>query len=205
MKIKDGVYQILRKTQKYTGTDNVYLVKNALWLNLGGGIFAITSFFLAIAFANLLDPATYGSYKYIISLAGILSIFALSGIGTAVTQAVARGLEGSFLRGFKTQLKWALLGSLIAAGGAIYYWAKGNEILPIPLLIIAIFLPLMEASKLYLNFLTGKKMFGIRIIYNTFNQVVFVGVMVTVLFITKNLFWLIARENSSGVKICGSI
>ncbi len=179
-------------SQKYTGTDNVYLAKGGFWLTTEQLVSTAAAFLLAIAFANLLDPATYGNYKYILSLVGILGIFTLTEMKTAVTQSVARGLEGSFYVGFKTKLKWGALGSLAAMGLAGYYWLQGNELLPIPLLISAVFLPLMHASGIYGNFLAGRKLFKVQTKYNIPNQIISVGAMIIALFLTKNLFWLIA-------------
>jgi len=189
---KQKIYKFLRWSQKYTRTDNVYLLKGGFWLILGRMIFMISSFLLALAFANLLDPTTFGNYKYILSLTRILAVFTLTGMTTAIIQAVARNMEGSFYSAFKIKLKWGLLGSLAAIIGAIYYWLRGNYILPIPLLITAVFLPLMWASQIYGAFLTGKKLFDIKTKYRTINQIIFVGLMVITLFLTKNLFWLIA-------------
>lgn len=191
-KISDWFYRFLRQSQKYTGTDNVYLAKGGFWLTLGQGVSTLASFLLAIAFANLLNPTTYGYYKYILSLFGMLEILSLMGIKKAVTQAVARGLEGSFYAGFKTQLKWGSLTSLAAAGLAIYYWLGGNEFLSIPLLISAIFLPLMYASRVYVSFLEGRKLFDIQAKYNIITRITFATVIVTALFLTKNLFWLVS-------------
>ena len=191
-KIKVSIYQFLRNTQKYTGTDNVYLAKGGFWLILGQVVSTVAAFLLAVAFANLLNPTTYGNYKYVLSLFGMLEIFSLVGMKTAITQAVARGLEGSFYTVFKTKIKFALLGSLVAIGGAGYYWLRGNEILPIPLLISAIFLPLMHASQVYGSFLEGRKLFNFQTKYNIITQITFAAVIITALFLTKNLFWLIA-------------
>jgi O-antigen/teichoic acid export membrane protein len=190
-KIKEKTYNFLRRSQKYTGTDNVYLVKNGFWLTLGQVVSIGASFLLSIAFANLIDPIVYGNYKYIISILGILGIFSLPGISTAVTQAVARGFEGSFYSGFKTKLKWGCLGSMAAVIGAIYYWIRGNEILPIPLLLIAIFLPLMQASNVYYSFLTGKKFFSKQVRYTTITNILAVIFIAISLYFTKNLFWII--------------
>jgi len=191
-KLKSQTYDFLRRTQKYTGTDNIYLAKGGFWLTLGQIISSVAAFLLSVAFANLLDPVTYGNYKYILSIVGILGIFSLRGMGTAITQAAARDLEGSFYTGFKTKLKWSLLGSLVAIGGAVYYWLQGNDLLPIPLLISAIFLPLMQASGVYRSFLTGKKLFNVQVKYNSISQMISVAAMISALFLTKNLFWLIA-------------
>jgi len=191
-KISNWLYRLLRESQKYTGTDNVYLAKGGFWLILGQGISLGASFLLTLAFANLLSPTAYGNYKYALALFGMLEIFSLVGMKTAVSQAVARGLEGSFYTGFKTQLKFGSLGSLAAIGAATYYWMRGNEVLPIPLLIAAVFLPLMNASRIYLSFLEGKKLFRIQTIYSTLNQIILVAIIIGALFFTENPFWLIA-------------
>lgn len=185
-------YRFLKKSQKYTGTDNVYLIKGGFWLTSGQIVSTLAAFLLAVVLANLLAPATYGSYKYILSLFGMLEILSLLGMRKAITQAVARGLEGSFYTGFKCRLKWAFAGSLIALGGAGYYWLRGNHVLPIPLLISAIFLPLMNASRVYTSFLEGRKFFNVLTKYQIITQIAFTIAIITALFLTKNLFWLIA-------------
>lgn len=190
--MKNWFYQILRRSQKYTGTDNVYLIGGGFWLILGQFAALLAGFLLTIVFANLLSPTTYGNYKYVISLFGMLEIFSLAGMGTAMEQAVARNLEGSFYTLFKTKLKWASLGSVAALGGAVYYWLQGNAIFSAPLLISAVFLPLMNASGIYINFLTGKKLFNIQTRYRIITQIIFAAVIITALFLTQNIFWLVA-------------
>ena len=191
-KLKQKIKKFLISSQKYTKTDNIYLAKGGFWLILGRVIYIGISFLLAVAFANLLNPMTYGNYKYILSLFGALSIFSLTGMGTAITQAVARGLEGSFYNGFKTKLKWSVLGSLIAILMSIYYLIQGNYILGIALLSFAIFLPLMNALPVYNGFFQGKKLFNIQIKYNTVVHIISATTLIIVLFLTKNIFWLIA-------------
>ncbi|XOB41359.1 MAG: oligosaccharide flippase family protein [Candidatus Nealsonbacteria bacterium] len=190
-KTKNLIYSLLKKSEKYTQTDMVYLAKGGFWLTLGQIISTAASFLLAIAFANLLDPVTYGNYRYILSLIGMLSIFTLSGMGAAIIQAVARGFEGSFYSVFREKLRFGVLASIVAIGLAVYYFLQGNYFLPIPLLISAIFSPLMLASQIYASFLVGKKLFNIQAKYSVFSRIVSTGAIIITLFITKNLFWLI--------------
>jgi O-antigen/teichoic acid export membrane protein len=197
-KLKQRIKDFLIWSQKYTETDMIYLAKGGFWLTLGQIISTVASFLLAIAFANLLPKETYGNYKYILSLVGILGIFSLTGMGTATTQAVARGLEGSFYSGFKEKLKFGILGSIAALGLATYYFFKGNYTLPIPLLISAIFLPLWQASGIYGNFLNGKKLFNYLVSWGTISQLISIFSLIVTLFLTKNLFWLIAVYFISG-------
>ena len=191
-KLKDKIYRFLRNTQKYTGTDNVYLAKGGAWLFSGEAITIGISILSGVAFANLLDPAIYGKYRYILSLAGWLSVFSLPGIESAVNQATAKGLEGAFYAGFKTKLKWGVLGSLGALGFAAYYWIRGDYEIAIPLLIAAAFLPLMQASQIYGSFLTGRKLFNVEVKYTTLAQIISTTVSILILFAANNIFWLAA-------------
>jgi O-antigen/teichoic acid export membrane protein len=197
-KLKTKIYNLLRWSEKYFKTDMIYLARGGFWLTLGQVISSLSSFLLAIAFANLLPKETYGNYRYILSLVGILGIFSLTGMGTATTQAVARGFEGSFYSGFKEKLKFGILGSIAALGSAIYYFSKGNYTLPIPLLISAIFLPLWQASGIYGNFLNGKKLFNYLVSWGTISQLISIFSLIITLFLTKNLFRLIAVYFISG-------
>jgi len=98
----------------------------------------------------------------------------------------------SFYTGFIAKLKWGLLGSVIAIGGALYYWFQGNDTLPIPLLLTAVFLPLMQASQVYGSFLTGKKLFRVQVTYGTLSQIISAFALVITLFLTINIFWIVA-------------
>ena len=129
--IKLRFYKLLRLSEKYTKTDMVYLTKGTFWLTLGQIISSASSFILAIAFANLLPKETYGVYKYILSIVSILNISTLSGINTAITQAVARKYEGSVIPAIKMKIYWGLFGSLASLILAGYYYFQGNITLTI--------------------------------------------------------------------------
>ncbi len=188
MEIKQKIYNLLRWSQRYTQTDMVYLAKGGFWLTLGKIITSVLTFILAIAFANLVPKETYGTYKYILSMGGILGIFSLPGIDTALIRAIARGYEGSLLVCVKTKLRWGILTGIASLGGAGYYLLQGNITLTICFLIGAIFFPLMSAFILYESFWTGKKSFKILIKYQVLIQLLVVSILIPVLFLTDNLF-----------------
>lgn len=184
--LKKKAHQIIHWMENQFKIDFFYLIKGEFWLMSGKTISLAVSFLLSLAWANWIDKSTYGIYQYIFSLVGIISIFSLPGLGTAIIQAVARGFEGSFLRGFKIQFKWGLLGSLSALGISGYYWLKDNETLFLSFLIIAIFLPLFNASIIYVNFLMGRKLFNIKAKYDSIVQVIAAAIMILTLFFVKN-------------------
>ncbi len=160
--IKSKIYQLLKKTEKYTQTDNIYLAKGGFWLTLAKAVAALSSFLTAVAFANLLDPDLYGNYKYILSLVGFLNIFTLKGIITALTQAASRELEGGFYSLAKTKVKFACLHSLGVIVLGVYYFCKSNYLLALPLFFVAFLLPLRSVFSLAPAILLGRKNFRLN-------------------------------------------
>ncbi|MDP2947312.1 MAG: oligosaccharide flippase family protein [Nanoarchaeota archaeon] len=190
-RIKSLIIKFLIKFQRFTGSDNVYLAKHGSYLVIGNIVSMTAAFLLSIALARLLPKETYGQYRYILSIMAILAIFSLEGINKAVIQGVAKGFEGVFLTGFKTKLKWSLLGALASIGVAFYFWLQGNIEFTVSFLIVAVFLPLFKGGEIYQSYLDGKKLFGRRINYVTLIQVLATISIIIALFLTKNLIILI--------------
>jgi len=186
-KIKSIIIKILIKTQKYTGTDNIYLAKYSSYLIIGNVVSLAASFLLSIAFARLLPKEVYGDYRYILSIFEILAVSSLQGLNGVIIQGVARGFDGAIKEGLKTKLKWSLLGSFASLIVGIYFWITGNVNFTICFLIIAAFLPLMKGSELYQSVLDGKKLFGKRTKYSIIIQVFYTLSLLVALFLTKNL------------------
>ena len=112
-KLQHKIYKALKWSEKYTKTDMVYLAKGGSWLVGGQVINTIAVLALAIGIANFLPKEIYGNYKYVLSLIAIIGAFSLTGMATAVTQAVAKGFEGNLKYGLKISLKWSLVTSIV--------------------------------------------------------------------------------------------
>jgi O-antigen/teichoic acid export membrane protein len=192
-KVKAKLYTLLRKSEKYTKTDMTYVVKGGFWLTVGQIFTSLSSLILSIVFANFLSKDIFGTYKYILSVVSILSIASLSGIDTAVTQAVARGNEGSFKDGLKSKIKWGYLGSIAGIILAIYYYFQSNFIISFSFLIASIFIPFLNSLNLYGAYLNGKKNFKSYTLYNSIWSIVGpTALTILTVFLTKNIFILIA-------------
>jgi len=187
-RLKNKISPLIYKLQRYVKIDLFYLIKGESWLMAGKVVSMGTSFLLSLVWANWVDKNIYGNYQYILSLFGIISIFSLPEMGSAVVQAVARNLEGSFIHGFKVQLKWGLLGSLTALGIAGYYWLQGNNNFTLCFIIIALFLPLFQAAQIYTAFLEGRKLFDVNVKYTSVIQVISAGLMIFTLFCINYFF-----------------
>jgi len=188
--LKLKTYNFLRWTEKWTQTDMVYLAKDGSWLAVGQAITIITAILTALAFANLLPVEIYGTYKYIFSIVSLLSIPTLSGVSTAIIQAVARGSDGTLYAATKIKMRWGLLSAIASLGLAGYYYYGNNPYLALSFLVAAVFLPLMDPLNVYNAYLNGKKEFKLNIKFNIINQAIILAVMVGTIWLTNNI-WLI--------------
>jgi O-antigen/teichoic acid export membrane protein len=165
-----------------------YLLQGGGWLTIGQGLSSVLSFVLAIAFANLLPKESYGTYRYVISWFGILSIATLPGLGVAVTRATARGYDGTLKRATLTYGKWGIVGTL--AGfivAATFLWRGQVEVAGL-IAVAACFVPLYDLFNMYDAFLQGKKRFDRASLTGLVVKFGTTAALIVALLITKNLF-----------------
>lgn len=184
-------YSLIHWGERRLKTDLSYLLKGGFWLTSGQVASSGASFILAIAFANLLPPETYGTYRYVLSVASILAIPALGGINTSLIQAIAAGKEGSTTNALSTKLRYGLLGSLASLIGSAYYLMNANITLATSFVVVALFLPIMESYNLYDSILQGRKDFRRSAIFNAAIQTFAALGIITTLLLTKNVVLLI--------------
>lgn len=145
--------------EQHGKTDILYLLHGTTWLTISRVVSALSGFILTIIFANLLTQHSYGDYKFILSISGAVAGLLLTGMGTAVTQAVSRGYEKALTLGFRVHLKWSVLMFVVAMAMAGYYHLKDNEVMAVALIVIAICMPLIQSATLFSSYLVGKKDF----------------------------------------------
>lgn len=190
-KIKLKFYNTITASNKLFKTDMIYVVKGGFWLSLTRLVASTSTFVLAIIFANLVPKEIYGEYKYLLSLAGILTVATLSGTGTSLVQSIANGFEGSFLKVIKTKIRWGFFGSFIGLGVGTYYLIHGNLVYALVMLVAAIFIPFMESFNEYSSFLIGKRNFKLSLYYSTIIKFISLLSIATTVFFTHQLFFIV--------------
>lgn len=188
-KIKDKIYVLLRASEKIVKTDMIYLTKNSFWLNVSQMTSAASSFILSIAFANFLPQEQYGNYKYILSIIGILSIFTLSGVNSAISQAIASGKEIGLKPILNKKIKWGSIGGLISLILGLYYFP--NHDLAIAFFISAIFIPFLDSFNIFDAILSGNKNFKLSAKLNITARIFSIIITVLAIVLTKTLWHLI--------------
>jgi len=187
-KIVNRLDKFSRKTAKL---DLKYLIKSGGWRiseNFSG---ILASFLISVAFANLLPVKDFGIYKYLLSIAGVMTFLTFNGIGIAVTQAVAKGYDAALIAAIRFQQRWNLIyvASLLAIAG--YYFYKSNYLFAISLAVLAFTIPLTSIYSTYTSFLLGKKEFKEAALYSLVKNIIRLVITITVLIITKSIFALI--------------
>lgn len=172
---------LLDKASRYLRTDARYLVESGFWLSLGQAVSMASGFALSVAFGNLVTKEVFGVYKFVFSLSGLLASFSPTAMGSAITQAVARGFDGALRQGFSAYARWSIVSVVLTLGVAGYYFVQGNSVLGISLLVVAVGSPLLSAFNLYSAFLKGKKDFRRDTLYGFFLSVVPTAALVSLM------------------------
>lgn len=170
--LREKAYTLLRHTERYTKTDMVYLAKGGSALGIGQAVSSLAAFLLSIAFANLFPKEAYGTYRYVLSVIGVIGAFSLTGMDAAIAQAVARGLDGTLRKGFREMFLWTLGTAALALAVGVYYFLNDNATLGWSLLIAALAMPLLKSARLYNGFLIGKREFARKALYDALYDVI---------------------------------
>ncbi|MDD4994881.1 MAG: oligosaccharide flippase family protein [Patescibacteria group bacterium] len=179
--------KLIKIAEKFFKTDINYLIKGGFWLTSGQILTSLSSLILAIAFANLLERESYGTYRYILSAIGIISLFTLPGINTSLIRSIANNFSGSYLKAIKTKFKFSLIATIACLIVGIYYFYCQNNEIAFCFFIIASIIPFNKSSELYLSVLNGQKRFKLyTILYASSNIIATLSIILT-LFFTDSL------------------
>ncbi|HJV32686.1 MAG TPA: oligosaccharide flippase family protein, partial [Patescibacteria group bacterium] len=198
--LKARLKRLLLWSQKYTRTDMVYLARGGFWVTLNSVIAALVSLALAVAFANLLPKETYGTYRFVLSIAGAFGFLALTGMNAAVTRSVARGHDGALPYAVRAQLRWNLLYTAVMAAGGAYYLARhGAVTLGVSLLVLGVLLPPSWAFATFSAFIAGKKDFKRGTQYSVLGTLLYFATMLAAILFGRTALWLVVAY---GVGMC---
>jgi len=190
----DAIDKFLDKLGSYLHLDLKYYVKNSSYLITARVVSTILGLLLSISFARFLPKEIYGQYGYIMSIIGILAIFTLPGMSTAITQAVARGHDRVLIEGTKERFKWSILGSIAVLGVGIYYFLNGSILLGKCLMISSLFFPFYQNFQTYNAFFSAKKQFGKVAKYQIIIRAISVPVTALVIYLSRDLMLILVAN-----------
>jgi len=190
-KMKQQGYDLLRKSEKYTKTDMVYLAKGGSWLSISFFTTSVLVFIQSLFFANILSAEAYGTYKYVLTFMSILSLATLPGIRAVITNLAAENKDGSIRTLIASRLRWGLLSVLGAIIISLYYFLNDNYVLGSCFLIVSALLLPFEIGTSTSAFLIGKKRFKKNSIYEIVTTLFSFTATTLSLFFTQNIIFII--------------
>jgi O-antigen/teichoic acid export membrane protein len=146
---------LLERLQRWLKIDTRYLISGSISLVVYQVLVVAGNFLASLAFANWLNPADYGQYRYVISFASLLTAFAPLGFGTAVVKYTAEGHEAALRIAFRKNLMWSWLFVACALASSLWYYAHGNALLGSSLIAVAIAYPFTYSTTLFASSLIG--------------------------------------------------
>lgn len=182
---------LIRLLERIMRVDVRYLFRGLFWFFFQHILLAGSGLISAVIFANLLPKEVYGTYRYILSIASVLTIATVTRIDDSLSVSVAKGFEGDFFGIYKTRIKWGLFGALAGAILGIYWFTHHNALLGTLALITAFFVPFFEPPTVYNGFLIGKKNFKKLSLLGIANNLLYTAAIVAVVFATKNIILII--------------
>ena len=157
---------------KWLKTDVRYLINGGGWLSFGQILSMAAGFGTAIIFANYLPKEAFGVYKYTLSISGILAIFSLAGMNTALSKSIALGYDGSTWAVLNKKILWGLAGALAGIVYGIYLYCNNEIEMSICIAIASALTPVVSALDIYIAILGGKKAFKFLALYPLINRLI---------------------------------
>jgi O-antigen/teichoic acid export membrane protein len=177
--------------QKKFNFDAHYFLKGGFWLSLTQGIVVLAGILTTSLFAHYLSETDYGIYRYLIGLAVLFSTFSLTGIGQSILQTAAKKYYGFYQETIRLNFLYSVPISLISVGGAIYYFIKGNSVLSLGCVLIALIQPVTNAFQNTPIFLQGSRRFKEATTAQGIKVVLVAAISVATLFLTENILILL--------------
>ncbi len=199
--LRNWAYNKLRQSESLFKSDMVYLTKGGFWLFLSQGIAMLSGLLLSITFANIFPKESFGTYKFVLSMASILAVLSFTGLNTSVIQSAARGFGGSLRQGFRINLKWSIGVVLGGLALSIYYYINGNMLLAFSFMLAGLLSPLTTSASLYGAYLMGKKDFKRSTFYSAIRNIIPALALILALLLTKNLGTIVAVYFIVGVLV----
>ena len=154
-KAKQILINLLKKSERYTKTDMVYLFKSNFWLNLNKVFSIANGFILSIAFANLISKEDYGVYTFVLAIIGLFSMAPTTALGNGIAKESANGNHAIIFEGLRKIMPWSILSGSILFIVGIYYGINQNLTLFACLSLAGLALPILISSSVAKSFLSS--------------------------------------------------
>jgi O-antigen/teichoic acid export membrane protein len=168
---------------KYLNFDFKYIYRNGFWVLLQQLLVSLFGFLLTFFLTRHLSVNDYGTYRYVLSVLALLSIFSLPGLDTAVTSFVSKEKRVNLKEVIIWKLKYSLVGSLALFCFSLYYLISNDSNLFNLFLIASVVGLVWDIFIVYAAYLRGLQNFKTSSIYQIISQLlIFISVSIAAIF-----------------------
>src|SRR3989344_3611253 len=172
LSIKEAlVNKPLKTLERFLQVDATYLAGGSFWLILGKGVNMFVALLLSVIYARYLLKETYGDYRYVLSIFGMLGIFALPGLATAINRSVARGHERTFVKGARIILLSSFSITLIGIGIGLVFLSGGRPELAYSFFAVSAIIPFTESFGIWRGYYDGERKFKEKTFFNLISHI----------------------------------
>lgn len=189
--LKNRVVAALRWSERYTKTDMVYLASGGMWLGLAQLTASISAFVVTVILANLLTQETLGEYRFLLSSLLVFSAFSLPGIRPALLESTPKGFLGNIRVAYKHTKLFSLIGVYLALCSSLIFISQENYSMAIGFVLIAIALPWLDASALYIEHLKSIGKFDLVAKYTTIGRCIFLVTSIGIAVAYPHVAWIL--------------
>lgn len=154
------------------------------------GLQMALSFVTMYVLTRSLSKNDFGEYQFVLSVAGTMTIFCLTGLGDTVMQAQARGESRVYEKARTLSFLAAWAGSAIMAVMALWFAARGEDNIAVGLVLAALLAPFANGLTLWKNILAGAQKFPRLARLEGVNSIVLTALMVAACLIWPGNFYL---------------
>ncbi|HYC34702.1 MAG TPA: oligosaccharide flippase family protein, partial [Candidatus Paceibacterota bacterium] len=196
--LKNRLTSHLNKLSRLMGIDMNYVVKSGFWVNANFVVASLLGLISSIIFARFVSKETYGTYQFVLSLATIIAVAVPNNVSTAILRSVAQGNEGDLIRGTKFQLRWGIIGTVVASLVSVWYAVNENFGLSFSMITIAIFMPATYALNTWTVYLQGKKEYKRLFFYTTLSTLISYASVFLVIFLKPEYIYIAVANIVAG-------
>jgi len=203
--IKEKIKTSLKRTQKYTGTDNVALSKNSFWVLMRQGFALIFAIIVSVAATRLLTKEIFGQYQLVLAILSTLAFISIPGLNSTVIKAVARGKDGDYAKAVKTSFLWSLIATPILMVIGLVFYINGDITVGLGCMIGALFFPFLYAPNTWHSLFQGKEKFKTLTLWSTTQGAIHAVAMAIAIFLFRDNVLLLILTYFSSQTIFNSV
>lgn len=188
---KNKMTKIEAYLEKRFKIDASYYIRGTFWNTISQAIVLIGGLTTTVIFARVLSATDYGTYKYIIAAAALLTSFSLAGLGQSVLQTAAKKYYNFYTETLSLSLLYGMGITTVSFVASLYYAYQHNYLLACGFALIAITQPLTNTYQNIFAFLLGSKRLQDATRAQLFNVVTMSVLSIATILITHDILVLL--------------